>query len=29
MYPVRIGLKLSNQNTKAAELRSIWQVADQ
>src|SRR6478609_3614280 len=29
MYPVRIGLKLSNQNTNAAELRSIWQVADQ
>ena len=29
MYPVRIGLKLSNQNTNAAELRAIWQVADQ
>src|SRR6478672_11641961 len=29
MYPVRIGLQLSNQNTNAAELRSIWQVADQ
>jgi F420-dependent oxidoreductase-like protein len=29
MYPVRIGLKLSNQNTNAAELRTIWQVADQ
>src|SRR3954465_15451118 len=29
MYPVRIGLKLSNQNTNAAELRAIWQVADE
>jgi F420-dependent oxidoreductase-like protein len=29
MYPVRIGLKLSNQNTDPAELRAIWQVADQ
>ena len=29
MYPVRVGLKLSNQNTNAAELRAIWQVADQ
>jgi alkanesulfonate monooxygenase SsuD/methylene tetrahydromethanopterin reductase-like flavin-dependent oxidoreductase (luciferase family) len=29
MHPVRIGLKLSNQNTNPAELRAIWQVADQ
>jgi F420-dependent oxidoreductase-like protein len=29
MHPVRIGLKLSNQNTTPGELRSIWQVADQ
>jgi F420-dependent oxidoreductase-like protein len=29
MYPVRIGLKLSPQNTNPAELRAIWQVADQ
>jgi F420-dependent oxidoreductase-like protein len=29
MDPVRIGLKLSNQNTNPAELRAIWQVADQ
>src|SRR3954471_8729050 len=29
MNPVRVGLKLSNQNTNAAELRAIWQVADQ
>jgi F420-dependent oxidoreductase-like protein len=29
MHPVRIGLKLSNQNTSAAELRAIWQEADQ
>jgi F420-dependent oxidoreductase-like protein len=29
MHPVRIGLKLSPQNTNPAELRAIWQVADQ
>src|SRR5437868_13362011 len=29
MDPVRIGLKLSPQNTNPAELRAIWQVADQ
>jgi F420-dependent oxidoreductase-like protein len=29
MYPVRVGLKLSNQNTSPTELRAIWQVADQ
>ena len=29
MDPVRIGLKLSQQNTNPAELRAIWQVADQ
>jgi F420-dependent oxidoreductase-like protein len=29
MDPLRLGLKLSNQNTKPAELRAIWQVADQ
>jgi F420-dependent oxidoreductase-like protein len=29
MQPVRIGLKLSPQNTNPAELRAIWQVADQ
>ena len=29
MDPVRVGLKLSNQNTNPAELRAIWQVADQ
>jgi F420-dependent oxidoreductase-like protein len=29
MDPVRIGLKLSQQNTSPAELRAIWQVADQ
>jgi F420-dependent oxidoreductase-like protein len=26
---VRIGLKLSNQNTNPAELRAVWQVADE
>jgi F420-dependent oxidoreductase-like protein len=29
MDPVRIGLKLSQQNTDVAELRAIWQVADE
>ena len=29
MEPVRIGLKLSQQNTDVAELRAIWQVADE
>ena len=29
MDPVRIGLKLSQQFTDVAELRAIWQVADQ
>jgi F420-dependent oxidoreductase-like protein len=29
MDPVRIGLKLSQQHTDVAELRAIWQVADQ
>ena len=29
MEPVRIGLKLSQQNTDVAELRDIWQVADE
>jgi F420-dependent oxidoreductase-like protein len=29
MHPVRVGLKLSNQNTNPEELRAIWQVADQ
>src|SRR4051812_43591193 len=29
MEPLRIGLKLSQQNTDVAELRSIWQVADE
>jgi F420-dependent oxidoreductase-like protein len=29
MDPVRIGLKLSQQNTDIAELRAIWQIADQ
>jgi F420-dependent oxidoreductase-like protein len=26
---IRIGLKLSNQNTNPAELRAVWQVADE
>ena len=29
MDPVRIGLKLSHQNTDVAELRAIWQIADE
>src|SRR4051794_8528154 len=29
MEPVRIGLKLSQENTDVAELRAIWQVADE
>jgi F420-dependent oxidoreductase-like protein len=29
MYPVQIGLKLSQQNTDVSELRAIWQVADE
>jgi F420-dependent oxidoreductase-like protein len=29
MHPVRIGLKLSQQDTDVAELRAIWQVADE
>ena len=29
MDPVRIGLKLSQQNTDVAELRAVWQVADE
>jgi F420-dependent oxidoreductase-like protein len=29
MEPVRIGLKLSQQNTDVAELREVWQVADE
>jgi F420-dependent oxidoreductase-like protein len=29
MDPVRIGLKLSQQDTDVAELRAIWQVADE
>ena len=29
MEPVRIGLKLSQQNTDVAELRDIWQVGDE
>jgi F420-dependent oxidoreductase-like protein len=28
MHPVRVGLKLSNQNTDVSELRAVWQVAD-
>ena len=29
MDPLRIGLKLSQQHTDIAELRAIWQVADE
>jgi F420-dependent oxidoreductase-like protein len=29
MDPLRIGLKLSQQNTDVAELRAIWQLADE
>ena len=29
MHPVRIGLKLSQQDTDVSELRSIWQIADE